>query len=160
RGLVEGDILRMYRMDAVGAALSALALWDIAIESGQSLTIAADDAIFHSRFEHHAAEVIKSLPPDWDLVLWGWSFHLFMSFEMLPGVSYCVAQFDEKRMRTNSKQFQSQDVAPRAFKLFSAFDIPCYTISAKGAQAFKTRCFPLRPMVVHVPEGVRAPPHC
>jgi tetratricopeptide (TPR) repeat protein len=44
--------------------------------------------------------------------------------------------------------------------VFSAFGMPCYTISPKGARAFKTRCFPLRPMVVHIPEGLRAPPHC
>jgi len=159
RGLVEGDILSMYPIGAVGAALSALALWEIAIERGENLTIADDDVIFHSRFEQHAGEVINSLPPDWDLVLWGWNFDLFMSFEMLPGFRQCVAQFDEKRMQANTKLFQAQPVTPRAFKLLWAFGMPCYTISPKGAPAFKTRCFPLRPLVVHVPEGVRAPPH-
>jgi glycosyl transferase family 25 len=159
RGLVEGDILSMYPIGAVGAALSALALWNFAIESGRNLTIADDDVVFHSRFEDHAGEVINSLPPDWDLILWGWNFDLFMSFEMLPGVSYCVAQFDEKRMQANTKLFQAQPVAPRAFKLLWAFGMPCYTISPKGAHAFRARCFPLRPLVVRVPEGLRAHPH-
>jgi glycosyl transferase family 25 len=160
RGLVAGDILGMFPVGAVGAALSALALWDVAIETGQSLTIAADDAIFHSRFEQNAAEVIRTLPPDWDFVLWGWNFDLFMSFEMLPDVSHCVSQFDEgrmqSRMRENPKLFQSQPMSPRAFKLLWAFGLPCYTISAKGARAFKDECFPLRPKVVHAPEGAMA----
>jgi GR25 family glycosyltransferase involved in LPS biosynthesis len=141
-GLVAKDF---YTIGALGAAFSHISLWQTVIETGQPLTIAEDDAIFHSQFESLAPEVMKKLPPDWDFILWGWNFDLFMSFEMLPGVSYCLAQFDQERLRANIEKFQNQPIDPRAFRLNWGFGIFCYTISPKGARALQEKCLPLRP---------------
>src|SRR6516162_4014904 len=73
QGLVKGDILSMYPIGSLCHALSELALWNKAIETGQPITIADDDCIFNLKFDSCAAELIRSLPPDWDLVLWGWN---------------------------------------------------------------------------------------
>ena len=158
-GLVQGDILSMYPIGAVCYALSNLSLWNKTIETGRPVTIADDDAIFNLRFDGTAAEVISSLPPDWDLILWGFNFDLFMIFDMLPGVSPCVCQFDQDKMRLNTRAFQELSIFPRAQKLIWAFGMTSYTVSPKGAQTLRSRCFPLRPMLVPCPEGARTPPH-
>jgi tetratricopeptide (TPR) repeat protein len=159
QGLAATDILSMYRIGAVGDAMSNIALWETAIRTGRNVTIAEDDAIFNRQFDRCAEELIAGLPPDWDLISWGFNFDLFMSFEMLPGVSLCVAQFEQERLRTNVDAFRQQSIAPRAYRLRWAFGTPCYTVSPKGALALKSKCLPLRPMLIPCPEGAKAPPH-
>lgn len=159
QGLVKGDILSMYPIGSLCHVLSELALWNKAIETGSHVTIADDDAIFNLNFDSRAADVLKALPRDWDLILWGWNFDLFMIFDMLPGVSPCVCQFDQDKMRLNTRAFQEMSFAPRAHKLTWAFGMISYTVSPKGAQSLKTKCFPLQPMLIPCPEGIRTPPH-
>lgn len=159
QGLVKDDILSMYPVGSLCHALSELALWNKAIETGQPVTIADDDCIFNLKFDTVAPEVIRSLAPDWDLILWGWNFDLFMIFDMLPGVSHCACQFDEDKLRRNTRQFQEMTISPQAYKLIWAFGMICYTVSPKGALNLKNKCFPLRPMLVPCPEGIRTPPH-
>jgi len=158
RGLVAPDILTHYPLGAVGLAMSNLALWDMAIQTRTNVTIVEDDAIFNRQFDRCADEVIRTLPPDWDVIVWGWNFDLFLSFEMLPGVSLCLAQFEQDRMRANVGAFQQQPVAPRPYRLRWAFGTFCYTVSPKGAAALKGKCLPLRPMLIECPEAKRAPP--
>jgi len=92
-------------------------------------------------------------------VLWGFNFDLFMIFDMLPGVSPCVCQFDQDKMRLNTRAFQEMSFSPRAHKLIWSFGMTSYTVSPKGALYLKTNCFPLQPMLVPCPEGIRTPPH-
>jgi len=158
QGLVKGDILSMYPIGSLCHVLSELALWNKAIETGKHVTIADDDAIFNFNFDSCAADVIKTLPGNWDLILWGWNFDLFMIFDMLPGVSPCVCQFDQAKMRLNTRAFQEMSISPRAHKLTWAFGMISYTVSPKGAQNLKSKCFPLDPMLSPCPEGIRTPP--
>jgi glycosyl transferase family 25 len=160
QGIVSEDILSSFRIGAVGVALSNIALWELAIKSQTPVTFAEDDAIFNHHFDRCAEQLIASLPPDWDVIVWGFNFDLFLSFEMLPGVSLCLAQFDQDRMRANVRAFQEQRISPRAYPLRWAFGTPCYSVSPKGALALKTKCLPLRPKLIPCPEGARAPPNC
>ena len=89
KGLVSADILKTYTMGAVGLALSHFNLWDSAIASGEMVTIAEDDAIFNRNFDSLAEAVIKTLPADWNMIVWGFNFDLFLCFDILPGVSTC-----------------------------------------------------------------------
>lgn len=159
QGLIKGDILSMYPIGGLCRALTDLAFWTRTIESGKPQTIADDDAIFNLNFDTCAPELIKSLPPDWDLVLWGFNFDLFMIFEMLPGVTHCTGQFDQDRMRLNTRKFQELSIVPRAHKLIWSFGMTSYTVSPKGAQFLKEKCFPLQPLLIPCPEGFRTPPH-
>ena len=154
-GLLAADY---YSVGAVGAALSHIALWDSAIASNVPITVAEDDAIFHSRFESHAAEVLDSLPPDWAFILWGWNFDLFLSFEMLPGVSMSLSLFEQERLRRNAAHYQTEPISPRAFALHWAFGLPCYTVTPAGARILKAHCLPLRPTIAHFPPAARILP--
>ena len=110
KGLVTADIVRDYTIGNVGAAMSNIGLWDRAISSGQIVTAAEDDAIFNFGFERQAAEIIGRLPDDWDFILWGYDFDLFMCFQMLPGASPCLALFEQEQLRAGIRAFQTQTI--------------------------------------------------
>jgi glycosyl transferase, family 25 len=153
KGLVAKDF---YTVGALGAAFSHLSMWQLAIDSGQPVTIVEDDAYLHSQFETLAPRSIEKLPADWDLISWGWNFDLFMCFEMLPGVSHCLAQFEQDRSRAGVEAFQSQALDPRAFRLVWQFGTPCYTVSPRGARALQSKVLPLRPTTAVFPPASRA----
>ncbi len=100
-GIISRDLMGRdyYSTGALGAAVSHLAMFDLAVNQNRIITIAEDDAIFNTEFERLAPAMIKALPADWDFVLWGFNFDVFAAFEMIPGVSHCMAQFDEPRMK-------------------------------------------------------------
>jgi glycosyl transferase, family 25 len=110
--LISADIRHpdYYSVGGIGLAVSQIALWELAIKTGTVLTMAEDDAIFHSRFDACAPDVIATLPPDWDLIVWGFNLDLFMCFEILPGVSSCLGQFEQDRTRAGIDAFQRQPI--------------------------------------------------
>jgi GR25 family glycosyltransferase involved in LPS biosynthesis len=158
RGLVTHDILTMFPVGAVGCAISHLALWDKAIANNQAITICEDDAIFNNEFEARAEELLKRLPDDWHIIFWGYNFDMFACFEMLPGVSPCVAVFNQAQMRQSTKSFQTQSISPQAFKVLWAFGTCCYSISAAGARHIRAKILPLHPQVIPFPEAKNVPP--
>lgn len=132
--------------------MSHLALWNLAIERGENITVAEDDAIFNLNFENRAVALMEQLPVGWDFILWGWNFNKSLCFEMLPGVSPCLGRFDLEKMRSSTGTFQSQLIAPSLFKLLWAVGIPAYTISPNGARLIKSKLLPLRPVMVPHPD--------
>jgi Tfp pilus assembly protein PilF len=100
---------------------------------------------------------MKTLPPEWDLVFWGWNFDVVVVFDMLPGVSPCIAQFDQGKMRLHTRDFPRLPIAPRAHRLLWSFGMTCYSVSPRGARNLSDKCFPLRPMFIPWPEGVPRP---
>jgi glycosyl transferase, family 25 len=159
QGLASEDVLTTYSRPAVALALSHVALWDRLIASGETMTIAEDDAVFHLDYTAHAAATLKALPGEWDFILWGFGFERFVCFDMIPGASTCLAQFEQDRLRAGIPYFQNAPVTPQPFRLVWAFGTPCYTISAKGARALKSLCLPLRPRQLSFALGARVPPH-
>jgi GR25 family glycosyltransferase involved in LPS biosynthesis len=158
-GLITSDILTTYSAGALGCAMSHIALWKRGLAGGEVLTVAEDDAVFHTRFREHAAEVMAKLPADWDIVLWGWNFDLFASIEMVPGVSPCLAQFEQIKTVAAVRQFQGQALQPHPLRLRWAFGTACYSVSPNGMRQIMDKCLPLRPLVIPFPEGLRAAPH-
>jgi GR25 family glycosyltransferase involved in LPS biosynthesis len=158
KGFVTADIVKDYTIGNIGAAMSNIALWNRAIDGDRIVTAAEDDAVFNLGFERQAAEIIAGLPEDWDFILWGYNFDLFMCFQMQPGASPCLALFEQERLRAGVAAFQSQAIPASLYRLIWAFGLTCYSISPKGARAFKSRCLPLAPKIVHCPEIARAPP--
>jgi len=112
----------------------------------------------HASFDALAPQVLGALPEGADLILWGFNFDLFACFEMLPGASLCLAQFEQDRLRASIPAFQRSQIRPQAFRLTWAFGTMCYTVTPKGARNLRERCLPLRPMIIPLPEAARAPP--
>ncbi len=157
RGIIAAEL--GYDDGALGNALSHLALWDLAMEKNQTLTLCEDDAIFNRGFGPAAESLMKALPADWQLILWGWNFDSILLFDMMPGVSPCLGMFDQDRMRMGVEAFQSARLMPQPFRLVNALGIVGYSVSPMGAQAMKRLCLPLRKMDVNIPGLGRAVPN-
>jgi glycosyl transferase, family 25 len=159
QGLVTKDILSMFSIGALGCAMSNIALWERSIANDQIVTICEDDAIFNYGFEPRAEELLKTLPNDWDIIHWGFNFDMFLCFDMIPGVSPCVATFNQDQMRAGAAAFQKQAISPKAFKAIWIFGTCCYSISPRGAKTLKGKILPLRPQVIQLPEARSVPPY-
>jgi glycosyl transferase family 25 len=149
-GTIDKDIVTTYTVGALGLALAHISLWDKAIEMGEVVTVCEDDAIFHHQFERQAEAIIRRLPANWDVLLYGWNFDSMLLIDVLPGVSPCIVSCNEDRLRAHVEEFQRQSLSPQPIKVLQAFG-SCYTISPKGAQALKALCLPIRPMSIPLP---------
>jgi glycosyl transferase, family 25 len=157
RGIMTADLA--YGDGALGCALSHLALWDLATETNQALTVCEDDAIFNRGFDVAAGSLIKALPENWHMILWGWNFDSVLLFDMIPGVSPCLGVFNQDRMRMGVDAYQSARLMPRPFRLVRAFGTVGYTVSPAGARAMKLHCLPLRNLEVFFPGLERVLPN-
>lgn len=140
-----------YTPGAFGCALSHLALWRQAIDTGHALTVAEDDAVFRHDFHDQQARALAALPPDWEFVLWGWNFDAVLSLNLLPGVSPAVMVFSQEHLRTSLDEFQAMQASPALLPLEKAFGIPAYTVSPAGARRLQATCFPLTPFRLRFP---------
>ena len=154
RGLFEPGLI--YSVGAYGAALSNLAQWDEIIASGQARTVAEDDAVFRHDFHCQQEQLLKSLPPDWDIVLWGWNFDAIVAFSPMPGMAPMGLWNDQEQLRGALDRFQAVTVPPQLLRLDRCFGLPCYSMSPVGARKFKAGCFPLRNCLVYFPVHKRS----
>jgi glycosyl transferase, family 25 len=148
-GTIAADLA--YTPGALGCAVSHVMLWKMAAAGDEPITIVEDDAIFNSQFAALAKDMIATLPADWDLVLWGWNFDSILCFDLLPGISPCVARFNQDQLRSATTKFQSRALNPRAYRLLRAFGSVCYSVSPSGASKLMAQSLPIRPMTVAFP---------
>jgi GR25 family glycosyltransferase involved in LPS biosynthesis len=102
-GTIAAGIRHLYSPGALGVALSHLALWEKAIQTGQPITVCEDDAIFHQRFPDLIKGMMRRLPANWDFLLWGWNLDAELAMDLLPGVSPCFVVCDQDQMRIGFK---------------------------------------------------------
>lgn len=140
-----------YSQGAFGCALSHIRLWERCADSQEALTIAEDDAVFRADFEHEANRVIASLPPDWDMVLWGWNFDAILGLEFMRNVSPAFMRFDQDQMRKGLGFFVDSVEKVNAFRLGMALGTPAYTLSPRGARALLDKCLPFKRNLIEVP---------
>ncbi|MGH6802998.1 MAG: glycosyltransferase family 25 protein [Methyloceanibacter sp.] len=148
-----------YSDGAIGCALSHLGLWELASKEGKIITVCEDDAIFNKNFTEIQSKLLTNLGSNFDLVLWGWNFDSILAFDLLPGVSPCLARFDQASLRTSVDKFRDANFSPKLFRLHRAFGIPSYTVSPVGAEKLKETCFPIRSLNVFFPGLNRALPN-
>ncbi|MDA8329102.1 MAG: glycosyltransferase family 25 protein [Betaproteobacteria bacterium] len=140
-----------YTAGAYGCALSHLILWDEAINLDKVITIAEDDAIFRFDFENLYKKKLNSLPPDWDIVLWGWNFDSILSLNVMPNISPVVMVFNQDQLRNSIKEFQEFAEDTTLLRLDKCFGTICYSISPSGAAKFKSLCLPMSNFLLFFP---------
>jgi GR25 family glycosyltransferase involved in LPS biosynthesis len=145
RGIIEPDL--GYTAGALGNTLSHLALWDLALQTGEPVTLCEDDAVFHGTFEQKSADLLNTLPPQWHIVLWGYNFDSPVIVEW-GETNSCTLTFDQDEIRRCLARFAELALQPALYKLAEGCGIVCYTISPAGAQILKNFCLPLRNMLI------------
>ncbi|MBB2185955.1 glycosyltransferase family 25 protein [Gluconacetobacter liquefaciens] len=128
---------------AIGSGLTHVALWGSIAKSGIAGHIFEDDAFLCRNFEQESNRVLASLPEDWDIILWGNNSDTTLQFELLPGITNCVAIFDQDSVRKGISTFRAMNVSSLPFRLDQTFGICGYAISPKGAEAMIKRCLPM-----------------
>lgn len=145
-----------YTAGAYGVALSHHALWKEAAESGQTLTVAEDDAIFRADFAEGHARVLAALPADWDIIHWGFNFDSLVSLRLFDMTT--VMSFNHAQTALALAAFRQARPESFAYRLEMSFGLPCYSITPAGARKFLAGCFPVsdfsRP-VPTLPQPVR-----
>ena len=149
-GLIQ-EPLRAYTAGALGNALSHKKMWERCASGAAPMTVAEDDAVFNRHFAEKAPAVLARLPPDWDIVLWGWNFDSILHVEVIEGLKQSVMHFDASKLGVRTLDFQEKEYDVLPLRLIGAFGIVCYSVSPKGAQRLSDWCFPLRNEVVPVP---------
>ena len=140
-----------YTNGAVGCALSHIRLWERTVDMGKPITICEDDAVFHRQFDDLSSRVMATVASDWDLIVWGWNLDSILMFDLMPGVTPCLATFDQSNMRAGIDAFQTMALQPVAYRLWRAFGTVCYSISPRGAAKLQEEALPLRPLTVDFP---------
>jgi len=133
-----------YSPGAVGCALSHMTLWQKAAKDGTALTIVEDDAILHWDFKARSQAVLRRLPANWDLIVWGWNFDAHLSLHTIPGLAPMTVLSNQADMRRSIRKFQVNPIDPNPYRLDKCFGTCGYTISPAGGRKFLANCFPLR----------------
>ena len=152
---VVAEPLRAYTPGALGAALSHKRAWEQCVADAAPMTIAEDDAVLNRHFCSQAAGVLDGLPPDWDIVLWGWNFDAILHVEIFEGLKRSVMRFDSRRLAPDIADFQERRYPVQPLRLIATFGLVCYSVSAPGARRLASLCFPLKNERISVP-GMRA----
>ncbi|GBQ24480.1 glycosyltransferase [Gluconacetobacter sacchari DSM 12717] len=129
---------------AIGSGLTHVALWGSVAKSGIPAHIFEDDAFLCGNFEEESRRILSSLPEDWDIILWGNNSDTVLQFELLPGITKCVATFSQESVREGVHLFREMTVSTLPFRLDHTFGICGYAISPQGAEKMIKRCLPMQ----------------
>jgi len=149
-GMVSDD-LTAYNEGAIGCAISHATVWEYAVRHNEAVTVAEDDAVINWHFMEKSRILIKTLPPDWDLILWGWNFDSVFYVRMLEGIKSGLILLDNEDIGPHLNDFKRLCFDVVALKLVCAFGTVCYSVRPAGAFKLRTECFPLHDENVSVP---------
>ncbi len=140
-----------WKPGAVGAALSHLLCWERAVETGRLVGILEDDVFLRHDFVERSKEIMEALPPDWDIVHFGFNTDSLFDLEIHPG---CNIQggFDVQFPTLESCERFAANTGPAVpVRMRNSFGNCCYVVSPAGAQKLIDGCFPLSNHVVLIP---------
>jgi GR25 family glycosyltransferase involved in LPS biosynthesis len=149
-----------YSAATIGCALSHVGLWNMAAQSDLGATVFEDDAVVSHEFESLAQRVMSLLPPDWDMVLWGYVLNPTFVWVGLGVTRAVLRGYGERRFRGQSglSEFQGSITAVTPVRVLHCFGLQAYSISPKGARAALRHCLPLRRRMIVFPDaGIRTP---
>lgn len=131
---------------SLGCAVSHFRLWELAVRENRALTVLEDDVLVSRHFAAAARHAMSGLPPDWDLVKWGWTPNLGGCVDIGGGVLVRLQGDGEKQTQDAAvlRSFQDGAKATAPVRMLQSFGLFAYSISAKGARAALGACLPLR----------------
>ncbi|WP_243444106.1 glycosyltransferase family 25 protein [Asaia prunellae] len=145
-GLIHADC--HFTRGAMGSGLTHVALWGAAAKNGRGAHIFEDDAFLCRNFSEESEKLISRLDADWDIILWGNNSDTTLKFNLLPGITPCIATFSQSAVRKGIQSFSAMTVEALPFRLDHTFGICGYAISPKGARRLLEKCLPLRAELV------------
>jgi glycosyl transferase, family 25 len=129
--------------NAIGCALSHMALWRMARDENRAITICEDDAVLRGDFVS-VYERQLAAQPDFDILHWGFNFDMHACYE-IPGYGECVFMADERQLRAEhvAETFRASQHPVHLYRAVRLYGLPCYTVSPAGADKLLKLCRPL-----------------
>jgi glycosyltransferase involved in cell wall biosynthesis/GR25 family glycosyltransferase involved in LPS biosynthesis len=140
-----------YSSGAIGCALSHIHLWRTARAGDRPTTIFEDDTVAVAGFDRKSAEIMASLPPDWDLVMWGYVFDPFDVWADLT-VAKTRLHFLSIDPQHVLNGFLNETHPLSTYRLLNAWGTQAYTITPRGASILLDHCLPLKKRVIQFSE--------
>lgn len=139
-----------YSPGALGNCLSHQNLWRLAINLNKTITIAEDDAIFHTDFILQHQRLIASVGTAWDFISWGWNFDSTLDISLPGQLSDCILNVNQNQLRENYKNYIQEPIEPSLYKLHQTFGTMAYSISPEGAAQLLKKTHPILRQEVYV----------
>jgi GR25 family glycosyltransferase involved in LPS biosynthesis len=139
-----------YSEGAIGCAMSHVRLWQQCADSGEACHILEDDAILRNDFITTSEYFLQALV-DWDIVCWGWNLDWPLAFWPTAGLPVARLMVDPYVIKAAQKQFQSEIVPTRLYRLMYMAGTASYSLSPGGAEKLLQRCVPFGATSLVVP---------
>jgi GR25 family glycosyltransferase involved in LPS biosynthesis len=136
--------LQYYNQATIGNQLSHMKQWMIAATDRDARTIAEDDAVFHPTFEWEADLILETLPDDWDIMFWGWTFATGLCLELAPDLRAVNIVTSDARPTDLIAAFKKSGAYPNPHRAWACYNSFAYSISAKGASRLLSLCSPIK----------------
>jgi GR25 family glycosyltransferase involved in LPS biosynthesis len=136
----------------VACALSHRRLYQKALTEQLPIMICEDDAIFRHDFATRWQALAPAMPPDWDILCFGYNFDSALAVEVIPGVKQLHGMFTNAPIGDREiAVFQASTGPVIRTRLLNSFGALAYVVSAAGAAKILRDCFPLRREALYVP---------
>ena len=146
-----------YTPGAIGCLASHAEFWRFTDAGKHICTIFEDDAVIHAEFYALRERVLGSLPPDWDICLWGFNLNAGVVFDVIPGVTPCAAYFYPAKARQGLAGFPRSEIRPQPYRLRRHMGTVAYTLSPTGARRLLAEALPTHPFTLTIPAGRQWP---
>lgn len=146
--IITGDLA--YLPGSLGCSLSHISLWQKAVAENRPITVLEDDAICTLRFRERASDILSKLPPDWDIIHWGFD-HAPKFLWVDLAFANAKLEFYENKWEGREIEFRSGETPRTAVKIRHSFGTYGYSVSPKGARSLLEFCLPLRRRFIPFP---------
>ena len=136
--------LPYYTVRTAGNFLSHYYAWQLAAVAPEPTTICEDDALLNHDFPCQAQSILASMPDDFDVMLWGWTFKCFMHCELIPGLRTVLIHTSQEPSPDERENFRKSDHYSQPCRCYAAWNSFAYTLSPAGARKLIDRCWPIR----------------
>ncbi len=142
RNVIAQDLI--FTDGAIGCALTHMACWQHAIDTGETVIVCEDDAVFRSDFLSVYRSSIGALE-NHDLLYLGYNLDMSVAYEM-PGYGLVTGIFSQFVATTSGHvaAFRSSRSAVNVYRVRRLWGSLCYAVTPNGARKLLEACRPLR----------------
>lgn len=141
---------------AIGNAMSHRLLWEACVAVDTPFLVLEDDAILAPGFDAEFADLIDTVPVEWEVIYLGVNSDSTLDIDLGGGLDL-VGSFSVSRpLPADIPQYLATGGGCRLFRLNHAFGLAAYLMSPRGARRALQTCFPLIDDVIRI-RGIANP---
>jgi GR25 family glycosyltransferase involved in LPS biosynthesis len=120
---------------AIGCGLAHMKLWEKCVELDTPILILENDAKLVTDFDIHLERLARTLPDDWDIILFGSNWDSFTFIDIFNEVyGTAKVEFNQFLLGVFFESTNFNFSEPTFYKVRVTYGTHCYLISPKGAR--------------------------